>query len=134
MNLYLVFTAFISTLVSLIISFYTCCCDVNGLANKLIYGKVQQTILILISWIVFNRTSSTMGQRPTRRVRNNFYSVELCFYPIKEAEVWIVCSKILELQYCTTFSQPTPWSRVFLVKLQVFNKILSDWQLQEVVQ
>jgi len=49
MNLYLLFTAFISTPVSLLISFYTCCCDVNGLAHKLIYHKVQQTNLILIS-------------------------------------------------------------------------------------
>jgi len=62
----IVFTAFIYTPVSLLISFYTCCCVVNGLANKLIYGMVQQ--IILISWTVFIRTSSTMGQRPKLRV------------------------------------------------------------------
>jgi Na+/melibiose symporter-like transporter len=131
MNIYLVFLAFISTPLSLLMYFYTCCCVVNSLANKLIYGKVQKTILI--SSIVFIRTSSTMEQRHTLRVGNNFYSVELCLYPIKEGEVWFVCSKILESQYRKTFNQPTPWSRVFLVKLLVFNKILSDWQLQEVM-
>lgn len=85
MNTYLVFLAFISTPLSLLMYFYTCCCDVNGLANKLIYGKVQKTILI--SSIFFIRTSSTMDQRPTLWVANNFYSVELCLHPIKEAEV-----------------------------------------------